>query len=236
MHAALLVLAVTILGTPPAPSRWVEDTAGMLSPAARANLDERLAQYERATGHQIVVWIGNALDGAALDQWAVETFAAWKLGRKGEDDGVALFVFAEDRKIAIEVGYGLEDELPDATASRIIRETMAPKLRGGDRDGAITDGVDAILAAVEGKPWQQPPAIAKPAAEQQGWLTYVIGAVVLVGFLLLAFKHPRAAMALMFAFMPGRHGGGFGRGGGGGFGGFRGGGGRSGGGGARGGW
>jgi uncharacterized protein len=229
MHVALIILAATILGTPPAPSRWVEDTAGMVSAAARVTLDERLEHYQRATGHQVVVWIGNTLDGAALDQWAVETFAAWQLGRKGEDDGVALFVFAEDRKIAIEVGYGLEDELPDAVASRIIRETMAPKLQAGDPDGAITGGVEAILAAIEGKPWQQP-AISKPAAEQQGWLTYVIGAVVLVGFLLLAFKHPHAAMALMFAFMPGRHGGGgFG-------GGFRGGGGRSGGGGARGGW
>jgi uncharacterized protein len=231
MHALLLLLVLAVLGTPPAPTRWVEDTAGMLSPAARANLDDKLGHYERATGHQVIVWIGKSLEGAALDQWAAETFAAWKIGRKGADDGVALFVFADDRVIAIEVGYGLEDKLPDAIASRIIRETIAPKLREGDRDGAITRGTEAILASIEGKPWIESPVVTRPAETQLGWLTYLIGGVVLVAFLLLAFKHPRAAMALMFAFLPGRH-----RGGGGGFGGFGGGGGRSGGGGARGGW
>jgi uncharacterized protein len=233
MLRALAVLAA--LGVAPAPQRYVEDTAGMMTAAARTNLDERLAHYERATGHQVIVWTGTSREGAALDQWANETFAAWKLGRKGIDDGVALFVFEADRQIAIEVGYGLEDRVTDALASRIIRETMAPKLREGDRDEALTAGANAILAAIEGKPWEAAPSVVKePAAAEQGFLTYVIGGVVLVMFLLLAFKHPRAAMALMFAFMPGRHRGG---GGGGGFGGFGGGGGgRSGGGGARGGW
>ena len=107
--------------TPASPTRWVEDRAAMMSPAARDALDARLAGYQRATGHQVVVWIGATTGGAPLADWAVRTFAAWQLGRKGLDDGVAIFVLADDRAIDIEVGYGLEDRIPDAIASRIIR-------------------------------------------------------------------------------------------------------------------
>ncbi len=231
MHVLLLVFA--LLGIPPAPTRWVTDTAGFVSDATRANLDDKLEHYERATGHQVVVWIGKSLEGASIDRWANETFAAWHLGRAKQDDGVALFVFADDREIAIEVGYGLEGSLTDALSSRIIREAMAPSLREGKRDEAVTAGVDAILAAVEGKPWVVPASTMKPA--EQNHLTWIVGAVLLIALLLFAVKRPGAALMFMTSFMPGRRGG-FGGGGFRGGGGFNGGGGRSGGGGARGGW
>lgn len=76
----------------------------------------------------------------------MRTFAAWKVGRKGFDDGLVIFVLADDRAIDIEVGYGLEARVPDATASRVIREVMSPRLRAGDRDGAITGAVAAVAA------------------------------------------------------------------------------------------
>src|SRR5215813_5820773 len=153
--AALAVLAAVAAApaaqpaTPAPPTRWVEDHAALMSPAVRDALDARLAGYQRATGHQVVVWIGRTTGGEPLADWAVRTFAAWQLGRKGVDDGVAIFVLADDRAIDIEVGYGLEDRIPDAIASRIIREVMAPRLRAGDRDGAVTAGADAVLAAIE---------------------------------------------------------------------------------------
>jgi uncharacterized protein len=225
--AVLAVLAAAAI--PPAPARWVEDTGGFLSPAARITLDARLERYERATGHQVVVWIGGSLGGTPLDDWAVRTFAAWKVGRKGLDDGVVMFVLAKDRTIDIEVGYGLEDELPDASASRIIREVMAPRLRTGDRDGAVMAGADAILAAIEGRPWASAPATAPPARETS-WPTWIVGGVTLIALLILAITHPRMALLLLWTIMSG------GRGSGQGGGGFGGGGGRSGGGGARGGW
>src|SRR6185436_2460886 len=131
-----------------------EDHAAFITPETRALLDARLEGYERATGHQVIVWIDKTLSGQALDDWAVQTFAAWKIGRKGVDDGIAMFIFADDRAIDIEVGYGLEDKVPDAIASRIIRDVMTPKLQAGDRDGAVTAGVDAVLASIEGKPWE----------------------------------------------------------------------------------
>jgi len=128
--AALSVLALlaTAAPLPPSPTRWVDDQAAFLSPATRSALDARLEGYQRATGHQVVVWIGKTLGDTPLDDWAVRTFAAWKLGRKGFDDGIAMFILADDRAIDIEVGYGLEDKVPDAVASRIIREVMAPRL------------------------------------------------------------------------------------------------------------
>lgn len=240
MTAALALLAALAVaapaGPPPAPSRWVEDTAGFLSPQARTALDAKLESYERATGHQVIVWIGTSINGADLADWAVRTFAAWKIGRKGIDDGVAIFVLAEDRKIDIEVGYGLEDRVPDAIASRIIREVMVPKLRAGDRDGAVTGGVDAVLSAIEGKPWAGSGSAVAPAAQQERpWYEYVGAAVIGVLLIFFLIRHPTLALWLLSSWFSDRRGGpgggGFGDGGG-----FGGGGGASGGGGARGGW
>jgi uncharacterized protein len=232
--AALAVLAALAVAapTPSAPTRWVEDHAGLLSPTTVTTLDTRLAGYERATGHQVVVWIGKTLDGAPLDDWAVQTFASWKIGRKGLDDGVAMFVFADDRKIDIEVGYGLEGKVPDAIASRIIHDVMAPRLRAGDRDGAVTAGVDALLTAIEGHPWTGSPAGAlAPHDRPPSTLKLILGGVAGIAFVIFAITHPRQALWLLWLFMNRRGGDGGGDGGG-----FGGGGGSSGGGGARGGW
>jgi uncharacterized protein len=222
---------------PPAPERWVTDEAHLLSPAARTSLDGKLESYERATGRQVVVWIGETIGERSLDEFAVKTFEAWKIGRKGHDDGVLLIVLARDRKIAIEVGYGLEPQVPDALASRIIGEIIAPRLRAGDPDGAVGRGIDALLESIEGKPFgggqtNPPPPDRKPSNKIQ-----LVGAGILaLAFLILFITNPSLAIQLLFVMSSGRgghRGGGFGGGGGGG---FSGGGGRSGGGGARGSW
>jgi len=227
--AALSVLALlaTAAPIPPSPTRWVDDQAAFLSPATRSALDARLEGYQRATGHQVVVWIGKTLDGTPLDDWAVRTFAAWKVGRKGFDDGIAMFILADDRAIDIEVGYGLEDKVPDAIASRVIRDVMTPRLRAGDRDGAVAAGVDAVLAAIEGKPWSGSGATAPPE-DGPSTITWILGGLGVIAFLIFAVTHPRMALLLLWTFARGA--------GGGGGGGFSGGGGRSGGGGGRGHW
>jgi uncharacterized protein len=223
---------------PPAPTRWVTDTAGFLSALQRAQFDAKLEAYQKQSGHQILVWIGETIGDAPLDDWAVRTFQAWKVGRKGFDDGLVMFILSADRKIDIEVGYGLEGTVPDAVASRIIRDTMAPRLRADDRAGAVQAGVDAILAAIEGKPVESPPGgtggVSQPEQEPKPQSLLVPG--ILVGlFILLFLYNPRLALWLMWSVMSQ---GGGGRSGGGrsGGGGFSGGGGRSGGGGARGSW
>ena len=225
---------------PPAPTRWVTDPSHFVSDATRSALDARLERYQQATGHQVIVWIGTTLGGAPLEEWAANAFATWGIGRKGKDDGIAIFVFPVDRRMRIEVGYGLEDKLPDAYAARIINEVMQPDLKAGRPDQALTGGVDQVLSRVGGEPNT---AVAPPLPPQRttrggpSGFTLIIGGLVVIGFLFLLVTNPRLAMLLLWSIASGGRGGGGGfGGGGGGGGGFSGGGGRSGGGGASGGW
>jgi uncharacterized protein len=215
---------------PPAPSAWLTDNVALLSPETRRSVDEKLGAYERRTGHQIVVWIGSSVEPTLLEDFAVEAFQAWGIGRKGHDDGVLLVVLARDRRVAVEVGYGLEGALPDAIASRIINETMVPLFRSGQADRAVSLGVEAVLEAIEGRPFVDDGSAPGPEAESPTTGRNILFGVLVLAFLLLFITNPRLAMMLLFV-MAGRGGGG-----GGGGGGFAGGGGRSGGGGARGSW
>nr|WP_320131861.1 TPM domain-containing protein [uncultured Holophaga sp.] len=218
---------------PPAPRQWVTDTQGVLSPAARSGLNRRLALYEKATGHQVLVWIGGSLEGDALEPWAARTFESWGVGGKGKDDGLVLFILARDRKLRIEVGYGLEGQLPDALASRLIRETIAPELAKGNWDRAVEAGVDGILARLGGEARSGSQSSSRARANQPMSLgqKLFVGLLVL-GFLVLLITNPSLALGLLFSLLSGGRGGG----GGGGGGGWSGGGGRSGGGGASGSW
>jgi uncharacterized protein len=229
---------------PSPPDRWVTDRAGFLSSAAVGELDARLGDYDRRTGHQVLVYIDHTTGGVPIEDWAVKAFQRWKVGHKGLDDGVALFVFGDDHKLRIEVGYGLEDHVTDALASRIINERIVPRIRAGDNDGAVRSGVDALLAAIGAPPGAPLPSGSgvadnqAPAPRISGW-QLVIGAVVLVLLIGFAITHPSLAWLMLMSIGSGRGGGGGGwggGGGGGGGGGFSGGGGRSGGGGASGSW
>jgi uncharacterized protein len=220
---------------PPAPQRWVTDGAGLLSPAALTRLDGKLESYQQKTGHQVVAWVGQTIGGAPLDDFAVKTFKAWQLGRKGSDDGLLLLVLAKDRKMAIEVGYGLEARVPDAVASRIINEVIAPQLRAGDADAALDAGVSAILAAIDGTPFVYAPDSTTHQVDKGRPSTVeLVGfGILALAFLILFITHPSLAINLLFVLASGGRGGSGGSSGGGG---FSGGGGRSGGGGARGSW
>jgi uncharacterized protein len=212
----------------------VTDRAGFLSEPARASLDRRLSTYAESTGHQVLVWIGDTTGDIPLEDFTVRAFERWKVGRKGIDDGLVLFVFAKDHKVRIEVGYGLEDKVPDATANRIIQEVIVPRIRAGDPDGAVTAGVEAIAARIGGEfpPGERaPPARPAPSLSIAQTILLIIGLIGLIAFLA---THPSLAAFLLMSFFSGGRGGGFGGGGGGG--GFSGGGGRSGGGGASGSW
>jgi uncharacterized protein len=227
-----------------APTQFVTDEARFLSPTARTELEQRLQSFEQQTGHQVLLWIGRSTGDAPIEDWAVRAFAAWRVGRKGLDDGVVLFIMADDRKLRIEVGYGLEDRLPDARAATIIRDRMVPPLRAGDRDGAARAGINGILAAVGGAATAPAPdVVGRP---QLAW--WQLAALAVLGLIVVGFfiTHPTLAILLLTHMASGagsrRRGGGFGGFGGGfggggfGGGGFSGGGGRSGGGGATGSW
>jgi uncharacterized protein len=240
--AGLLLLAASLAALaaeaplPAPPARWATDDAGFLSPGGLARLDARLEGFERTTGDQVLVWIGDTTGTTPVEDWAARTFAAWRVGRKGLDDGLVVFVLAKDRKIRIEVGYGLEEKVPDAVASRVIREVIAPRLQAGDPDGALDAGVGALLGAIRpdlaGEGVATSPGGLEGPARRLTPLQLVFAGLLAVGFLVLLVTNPGLALYLLVTILSGGRGGG----GGGGGGGFSGGGGRSGGGGATGGW
>jgi uncharacterized protein len=137
---------------PPAPSRYFNDYAGVISPAVGAKLNATLEQFERDTSSQIVVAIFKRLETASsIEDFGHRVFQAWKVGAKGTNNGAILFVFMQDHKARIEVGYGLEGALPDALCALIIQNELAPGLRAAQNDAALTSAVTAILQAVRGE-------------------------------------------------------------------------------------
>lgn len=234
------------LAVPPLEGR-INDHAGILSSAARTALEERLAQFETKTGHQLAVLTIPSLEGDAIEDFSIRVVENWKLGKKGKDDGVLVLVVSKDRKMRIEVGYGLEGDLPDATAGRIIRDIMVPQFKLGDFEHGIAGAIDAIIAKTGGAAAGAPQStLAKKPLGTAGTVLSVlfrlaffgIFAVILL-FVLLSNRLGRGGRRSLYygGFIGGGLGGGF-RSGGSGFGGggFSGGGGGFGGGGASGDW
>jgi uncharacterized protein len=171
---------------PPTPDHYVTDNAGVLSSATRETLESKLNAFERSTGHQILVWIGQTTGDVPLETWTVETVNQWKVGRRKYDDGAVLFIFMQDRKIRIEVGYGLESSLTDADSDRIIRHIIEPAMRSGDVDGAISSGVAAMLATIAPSyKGVTPPPEAAQTQFLPSTTDIVIFAVLLLGFVIL---------------------------------------------------
>lgn len=135
---------------PPLTAR-VTDTTGTLDAGQKAALEAKLAAFEREKGAQVAVLIVPTTQPEDIAQYSIRVVDAWKLGRAQPDDGALLLVAKDDRRLRIEVGYGLEGALPDAIASRIIRETITPRFRQDDYYGGIDAGVDRILGVIRGE-------------------------------------------------------------------------------------
>ena len=149
----LLFLSTEVfaLSIPDKPNGYVNDYAGLLSPAARQNLENTLAGFDRQSSNQIFVAIFQSLEGQALEDFSIKLFDRWKPGTKKNDNGVLILIFRDDRKMRIEVGYGLEGALPDALCGQIIQNEMAPGFRAGDFDGGLTRAVSAVMQAAKGE-------------------------------------------------------------------------------------
>jgi uncharacterized protein len=150
----LLVLSASAaqaaLSVPPPPLRHVNDYAGAQSPAERERLEQKLAARERESRNQVVVAIFRTLAGESLEDYSIRLAQAWRIGQKGLDNGVIFLIFLEDRKMRVEVGYGLEATLTDALSAAIIRDVVAPRFRQGRIADGISDGLDAIDEAIAG--------------------------------------------------------------------------------------
>jgi len=155
--AALDLPAQQPLAVPALTARVIDQT-GTLSPSERADLDNRLAALEQRKGSQIAVLIVGTVRPEDIEQYSIRVADAWKLGRKGVDDGVLLLVAKDDREVRIEVGYGLEGAIPDATANRVIDEYLLPRFREGNYAGGIGDAVDRLAGLVDGEPLPAPQA------------------------------------------------------------------------------
>ena len=130
----------------------VNDLARMMGHETSSQLEKTLGQFEEQTRHQIAVLTIPSLNGDNLEDFSIRVAEAWKVGHSGADDGVILIIARDDRKIRIEVGYGLEGVLPDAIANRIIQDVIVPRFRDRDFDGGIESGVAAIVQAARGEP------------------------------------------------------------------------------------
>jgi uncharacterized protein len=128
----------------------VVDDAGMIDPATETALSQKLDAFEKKSSDQIVVATVDSLDGEAIEPYANRLFRAWNLGQAGENNGILLLIAKTDRKMRIEVGYGLEGTLTDLHSKLIIENTMVPAFRAGDFSGGISRAVDDIVMVLEG--------------------------------------------------------------------------------------
>jgi uncharacterized protein len=147
--AAFLIVAAA-LSVPPPPDRRVNDYAGALTSPERDRLEQQLAARETTSRNQVVVAIFRSLEGESLEGYSIRLAQAWRIGQKGLDNGVIFLVFLDDRKMRIEVGYGLEGTLTDAVSSAILRDVVAPRFREGRTADGIAAGLDAIDRAIAG--------------------------------------------------------------------------------------
>jgi uncharacterized protein len=155
--ALLAVLAAALdLATPasaqtfPALTGRVVDDAGMLSEGTRALLTRELAELEAKTTHQLVVVTVKSLQGRSIEDYGVRLGRAWQIGQKGKNNGVLLIVAPNERKVRIEIGYGLEGDLTDAVAKVIIEQRILPSFRQGNLVGGVVGGAESIIQVVSG--------------------------------------------------------------------------------------
>lgn len=171
---------VLALDVPPLSGRIV-DLAHLLPADVAASLSAELAEHERKTGNQIAVLTLPSLEGEPLEEFSHRVSTTWKLGRKGTDNGVLVLVVPGERRIRIEVGYGLEGTLTDAKSSQIIRREIVPHFKAGNFAGGIAAGVEAIMGTIEGT--YTLPTETRTRSDQNGpWesvlIAIVIGALV----------------------------------------------------------
>lgn len=166
--AVALVLAVAAAAGSlalevPRLERRVTDLAGLFSASAAQAMEAELERLEADTGAQVAVLTIPSLEGQPLEDYSLRVVEAWQLGREDRDNGVLVLISRDDRRIRIEVGYGLEGVLPDALCGRIIDHAMKPAFRQGDFSGGTRQAVDVIAAAVRGDP-DAAAAVAAPEA------------------------------------------------------------------------
>ena len=148
----------------------------MLAAEERQRLETTLAERERTTGVQMAIAIFRSLEGESLEDYSMRLAQQWRIGQKGLDNGLILLVFVQDRKVRVEVGYGLEPTITDVVASQVIRQSIAPRFREGRYGAGLEAAVTAVFERIEAK---QSPGRAKP----KGTPLPLVGLVAFFGIL-----------------------------------------------------
>ena len=188
-----LVVALLLLAPPgmaqqlaaiPSFDSPVVDTTGTLDAANRQQLEQQALALQQRKGSQLQVLMIPSTQPETIEQYAVRAFESFKLGRKGVDDGLLVVVAKDDRKVRIEVGYGLEGAIPDITAGRVIQEYMVPRFRQGDYAGGVVDGTAQLAKLVDGEPLPEPVSSnATGGHRDDSWLFGLFAAFFVASFL-----------------------------------------------------
>lgn len=151
---AAIAMPVVAFGyaSPGKPAGYVSDFAGVLTAATRTALESKLAAFEKQTGDEIAVVTVRSLGGDTIENYAVQLFQEWEIGKKGKDNGILILVAPTEHEARIEVGYGLEGTVTDLQSGNIIRNVMIPAFRQDDYAGGVTGGVDALIGIIGGSP------------------------------------------------------------------------------------
>jgi uncharacterized protein len=225
---------------PPAPAAYFNDYASVVSAATASQLDQTLENFERQTSEQIIVAVFPKMQSdSSVDDYTVRVAHSWQVGQKDKNNGAVLFVFIQDHKMFIQVGYGLEGVLPDALCKRIIDEQIVPRFKAGDFTGGLTAGVQSIIAATKGEYKGNGQTVGDRNQNQAGESLSLIPIILFVVVFILFSRRSMIGPWLLLSSIGSSSNWGSGRGGGGfsgGGGGFSGGGGSFGGGGAGGSW
>lgn len=187
--AATLVFSAVVLNRaaaaeviPPKPAGYFNDYAVVVSKEAALRFNEQLAQFERETSNQVVVAVFKKMESdSSIDDYTQRVAEAWGVGQKEQRNGAVLFVFVEDRKMFIQVGYGLEGALTDLTAYDITERRIKPRFRANDYEGGLTTGIDLIFKAIRG----EYTGSGKTKAEESGTTAEGRGLLVFIVFLVI---------------------------------------------------
>ena len=179
---------------------YATDQTGTLDAVGVAALDANLRAFDTRTGSQLVVLLVPTTGDLPIEDYALKVAEKNQIGRKKLSDGVLLLVAKDDRRARIEVGYGLEGAIPDATASRVIQEYLVPKFRQGDFAGGVTDATGVLEKLIEGEQLPAPVARHKPGPDSGGdWLFALIAAFVVANVLRMVFNRLPAGVRGLFA-------------------------------------
>ena len=178
---------------PPRPDGPVYDGADILSPETEAQLDQQLRDYNRETGRALIVATVPTTGGESIESYATRMFSTWGIGGAERDMGLLLLIARDDRKMRIEVGYGLHGYFGGIMAGRVIRDTITPRFKEGNFDAGVTDGIDAIVAHLANSP-EDAIAIEEAAQAAQAKRSssggFPVGALIWLGFLFFFFVLP----------------------------------------------